>query len=259
MAILELNGKSALLAGTKRMGERVARRLAAEGVDLAIAYRSSRAEAERLESIVSGQVDRSCVVQGDLANEADVDRLINETTNALGGLHFVINLASDYPSATLDDLDGAAWDHAMGLAKGSYLLCASAARVMRHNGLNTNGHIIMFGDWAAGATPYTGYLPYLTAKAAVSFMTRAFAAELAPHRILVNSIAPGPTMRPPDISEESWDKDVLAQAPLKRESSADEIAEIVVTLLKSETITGETIRVDSGRHIAGPGVIDGGS
>ena len=236
----------------------MASRLAMEGVDLAIAYRSSRAEAERLESLVSGRSGKTCVVQGDLTIEADVDRLVNDAADALGGLNYVINLASDYPGATLDDLDGAAWDRAMGIAKGSYLLCASAARIMRHNGLSTNGHLIMFGDWAAGATPYTGYLPYLTAKAAVDFMTRAFAAELAPHRILVNSIAPGPTMRPPEISEDSWDRDVLAQAPLKRESSADEIAEIVVTLLKSETITGETIRVDSGRHLAGPGVVDDG-
>ena len=245
-----------MLAGTKRIGERVAQRLSMEGVNLAIAYRSSRAEAERLESLVSGQGCKTCVVQGDLTNEEDVDRLVGETADALGGLHFVINLASDYPSAKLDDMTGPVWDSAMGNAKGSYLLCASAARIMRNNGLTTNGHLIMFTDWAAGATPYTGYLPYLTAKAAVGFMTRAFAAELAPHRILVNSIAPGPTMRPPEISVDSWDKDVLAQAPLKRESSADEIAEIVVTLLKSETITGETIRVDSGRHIAGPGVVD---
>ena len=51
---------------------------------------------------------------------------------------------------------------------------------------------------------------------------------------------------------------MLAKAPLRRESSADEIAEVVAMLLKSETITGETIRVDSGRHIAGPGVVHDG-
>ena len=247
-----------MLAGTRRIGECVAQRLSMEGVNLAIAYRSSRAEAERLESSVSGRVGKTCLVQGDLTNEEDVNRLVDKAANALGGLNFVINLASDYPSATLDDMSGATWDRAMGNAKGSYLLCASAARIMRHNGLTTNGHLVMFSDWAAGATPYTGYLPYLTAKAAVAFMTRAFAAELAPHRILVNSIAPGPTIRPPEISEESWDKDVLAKAPLRRESSAEEIAEVVAMLLKSETITGETIRVDSGRHIAGPGVVDDG-
>jgi enoyl-[acyl-carrier-protein] reductase (NADH) len=62
-------------------------------------------------------------------------------------------------------------------------------------------------------------------------------------------------MRPPEISEESWQRDVLARAPLKRESSPDDIADLIVTLLKSETITGETIRVDSGRHLAGPGTM----
>jgi enoyl-[acyl-carrier-protein] reductase (NADH) len=60
-------------------------------------------------------------------------------------------------------------------------------------------------------------------------------------------------MRPPDISEAVWQQAVIAQAPLKRESSAAEIAELVVTMLRSETMTGETLRVDAGRHLAGPG------
>ena len=136
IAILELDGKAALLAGTRRIGECVAQRLSMEGVNLAIAYRSSRAEAERLESSISGRVSKTCVVQGDLTSEEDVNRLVNEAADTLGGLNFVINLASDYPSATLDDMSGATWDRAMGSAKGSYLLCASAARIMRHNGLS---------------------------------------------------------------------------------------------------------------------------
>jgi NAD(P)-dependent dehydrogenase (short-subunit alcohol dehydrogenase family) len=171
----------------------------------------------------------------------------------LGGLSFVVNLASDYPRAPFNSLDGAAWDRAMAAARGSYLLAVQGARRMMGNDGPTRGHILQFSDWAAGETPYRDYLPYLTAKAAISFMTRAFAVELAPHGILVNAIAPGPTMRPPEISEEVWERDVLAQAPLRRESSADDIAELAVTLLRSETITGETFRVDSGRHLAGPG------
>ena len=61
-------------------------------------------------------------------------------------------------------------------------------------------------------------------------------------------------MRPSDISEADWEQNVVARAPLKRESSANEIAELVVTLLRGETMTGETLRVDAGRHLAGPGI-----
>jgi NAD(P)-dependent dehydrogenase (short-subunit alcohol dehydrogenase family) len=85
----------------------------------------------------------------------------------------------------------------------------------------------------------------------VDFMTRAFAVELAEHGILVNAIAPGPTMRPPEISERVWEENVLAQAPLRRESTPEDIAEVLVGLLRTESVTGETIRVDSGRHLAG--------
>ena len=128
-----------------------------------------------------------------------------------------------------------------------------AARAMMPNDGPTRGHIVLFSDWAALHAPYRGYLPYMTAKAAIAFMTRAFAAELAPSGILVNAIAPGPTMRPPDLHPTYWRQGAVDKAPLARESSAEEIAEMVVTLLKSETITGEVIRIDSGRHLAGPG------
>ena len=252
--MLSLKGKSALIIGTKRIGAVVTRRLAREGVNLAIAYRSSAAEAQRLRDEAASQVEKAILVQGDVTVEADVRRMTSQAAEYLGGLWFVVNLASGYPRAPLDALNGEAWDEAMDDAKGAYLLAVYGARGMMDNAGDTKGHILMFSDWAAGETPYLDYLPYLTAKASIGFMTRAFAAELAGHGILVNGIAPGPTMRPPEISEEEWVRDVIADTPLKRESAADEIAETVVTLLRSETITGETIRIDAGRHLAGPGV-----
>ncbi len=252
--MLQLKGKSALVIGTKRIGAVVTRRLAQEGVNLAIAYRRSVAEAQRLQDEVASQVQNTLLVQGDINLEADVQRMTSQAAQELGGLWFVVNLASGYPRAPFDVLNGEAWDEAMADARGAYLLAVHGARRMMNNSGDTKGHIVMFSDWAAGETPYPDYLPYLTAKASIGFMTRAFATELAGHGILVNSIAPGPTMRPSEISEEEWARDVIAGTPLKRESGADEIAETIVTLLKSETITGETIRVDAGRHLAGPGV-----
>ena len=252
--MLTLAGKGAIMIGTRRIGEHVARRLAAEGVNLAIVYRSSKAKAQGLYQSLLPVAERVSLIQGDVGVEEDVERMVRVAVEELGGLSFVVNLASDFPRTPFATLDARAWETSMVAAKGSYLLAVHGARSMMKNPGPIRGHVVLFSDWAAEATPYRDYLPYLTSKAAIDFMTRAFAVELAPHGILVNAIAPGPTMRPPDLSEEVWQRDVVDQAPLKRESSAEEICELIVTLLKSETITGETIRVDSGRHLAGPGV-----
>ena len=67
--------------------------------------------------------------------------------------------------------------------------------------------------------------------------------------ILVNTIAPGPTVKPPRMDQETWERNLIDKTPLKRESSSEEIADLILTLLRSETITGETIRVDSGNHL----------
>lgn len=240
--------------GTRRLGAVIARRLAAEGVPMAICYRSSPREAGELQQELQGMGAKVFLVQGDMTKEEDVQRVVTEAAAGLGGLRSVINLASGFEATPFAKLDSLAWDEGLAAAKGSYLLAAHGARKMMQNEGPTRGHIVFFSDWAAGETPYAGYLPYLTGKAAVTFMTKAFAVELAAYGILVNAVAPGPTIRPPDITEADWEADVVAHTPLKRESSSDDIAEIVATLLKSETITGETIRVDSGRHLAGPGV-----
>jgi len=181
-------------------------------------------------------------------------RLVDEARRQLGDLSFCVDAAFDYPRTPFASLTAADWDHAMASAKGAYLLALESSRAMQKNAGPTRGHIVFFGDWAAEETPYTSYLPYLTAKAAVHFMTRAFALELAPHGILVNAISPGPTVQDPAlVSSAEW-KAALAQTPLRRESSQEEMAEMVVTLLRLETVTGENIRVDSGRHLVGTAI-----
>ena len=241
--------KVALIVGTKRVGQIIAHRLAQEGISLAIAYRSSVAEAQNLADSITNV--ETALIQVDLNDEDQVMGAVKETISALGRLDYVVNLASDYPYAPFESLDGAAWDSAMGTARGSYLLGVHAAREMRQNEGPNRGHIILFGDWAAEETPYNDYLPYLTAKAAIHFMTRCLAAEIAAFGIRVNAVAPGPTMRPPEITPQDWDKDIAAKAPLQQESSAEDIAEIIASLLRTSSITGEIIRVDSGRHIRG--------
>jgi NAD(P)-dependent dehydrogenase (short-subunit alcohol dehydrogenase family) len=248
--MIELSGRGAIAVGTRRVGATVVRRLAREGVSIAIVYRRSRDEAEALLESIRADSPQSCLLQADLSVESDVQGLVEAARRELGDLSFVLNLASDYPRVRYEDLDGAAWDKGMAAARGAFLLNLYASRAMLANSGPTRGHIINFGDWAAGETPYEDHLPYLTAKAAVHFMVRAFAVELTGQGILFNAILPGPTARPPNLPDAEWET-ALKSAPLRRESSPDDIAEIIVALLRSDTITGENIHVDSGRHVAG--------
>lgn len=248
--MISLKGKNALIVGAKRVGQIVGIRLAQEGVNLAISYRSSKEEAEQLKKEAEKFKVKAILIQGDVAKEADVKNMVAQTAKNLGSLDFLIDLASGFGKTPLDTLDEEKWGNAMKDAKGSYLLSVYASRQMQKNQSQTRGHIILFSDWAAKENPYLNYLPYLTSKAAIDYMTRAFAKELATHGILVNAIAPGPTIKPPFLNDEYWQKEVIDKTPLKRQSSAAEIAQMIVTLLKSETITGETIRIDAGSHLS---------
>ena len=178
------------MVGTKRVGAVVARRLAQAGVRLALSYRGSKRAAQQLQAELA-PITRTCLVQADVSRPEDVVRLIRTVREQLGDLSFLVNLASGFPRAPLESLDAAAWEAAEPAARANYLLAVHASRSMRRNSGPTRGHLIFFSDWAAGGTPYRNYLPYLTSKASIDFMTRAFAVELAPHGILVNAIAPG--------------------------------------------------------------------
>jgi NAD(P)-dependent dehydrogenase (short-subunit alcohol dehydrogenase family) len=112
------------------------------------------------------------------------------------------------------------------------------------------GRIINFSDWvAASARPrYPGYVAYYVAKAGVKALTEVLALELAADRILVNAIAPGPILAPPEMSKDESDA-VVKSTPLGRWGGEQEIAKAVMFLIDSDFVTGETLRVDGGRHV----------
>jgi NAD(P)-dependent dehydrogenase (short-subunit alcohol dehydrogenase family) len=101
---------------------------------------------------------------------------------------------------------------------------------------------------ASGRPRYTGFLPYYVAKRGVIGLTEALALELAGDRILVNAIAPGPIVAPEGTSAEE-SAAVEKATPLGRWGGEAEIAKAVLFLIVSDFVTGETIRVDGGRHI----------
>ncbi len=122
----------------------------------------------------------------------------------------------------------------------------AAAPAMNKNG---GGRIIHISDWtsASGRPRYKDYSAYYVSKAAIKAVVEVMALELAP-TILVNAIAPGPMIPPPNLSAAEL-QEVADATPLKRWGGAEEMAKAVKFLIESDFVTGETIRVDGGRHL----------
>ena len=245
---MELAGRVALITGGRRIGAVVASELARAGADIALAYRRSRAEAEETADSLRSLGRRVFLVQADLSQPESCDRIIDETVNALGRLDVLVNMASLYVRKPLDELTVEDWDNQLAVDARAAWLCARAA--VPHMRRARGGRIINFGDWVArsGRPRYTGYLPYYVAKAAVIALTEALALELAADQILVNAIAPGPIVAPEDTSDEEF-AGVERATPLGRWGGEVEVAKAVLALIDSDFITGETIRVDGGRHL----------
>ena len=166
----------------------------------------------------------------------------------LGRVDVLITMASVYTAVPIDETDEQAWDRVVDVDLKAAFLCARAAiPYMRTAG---GGRIVNFTDWvaASGRPRYRGYIPYYVTKRGVIGLTEALALELAPDRILVNAIAPGPVLAPEGTTDEEYQA-VEAATPLGRWGGVAEISRAVIFLIESDFVTGETIRVDGGRHV----------
>ena len=246
---MEFTGRAALITGGKRIGAAVAVDLAARGVDIALAYHRSRDEADSTVRRAEACGRTAVAIHADLSKAEDCQRLVDEAAARLGRLDILVNMASVYRAVPLDDTDAAIWDATVDVDLRASFLCARAAiPYMRRSG--GGGRIINFADWiaASGRPRYKRFVPYYVAKRAVIGLTEALALELAGDQILVNAVAPGPILAPPDTTAEE-SASVEAATPLGRWGGEQEIVKAVVFLIESDFVTGETIRVDGGRHI----------
>jgi NAD(P)-dependent dehydrogenase (short-subunit alcohol dehydrogenase family) len=245
---MALTGKAVLITGGKRIGAVVAEALARRGMDVALSYQRSRDEAEATAATIRAAGRRAAVLQANLSRGAECATLVDGAAAAFGRLDALINMASIYRSQPFEDIDEARWDEGLAVDLKAAYLCARAA--VPHMRAVGGGRIVNFSDWvaASGRPRYTGYLPYFVAKRAIIGLTEALALELASDQILVNAVAPGPILAPPDTSDDEL-KSVESATPLGRWGGEAEIATAVVFLLESGFVTGETIRVDGGRHV----------
>jgi NAD(P)-dependent dehydrogenase (short-subunit alcohol dehydrogenase family) len=242
-----LSGRAALVTGGRRIGAAVATALARAGADVALCYRSSRDEAEATATAVRGLGRNAAIIQADLAVPEDCRRVVRESVEVLGRLDVLFHLASVYQRVPYDELTDGDWERVLAVDVRAAHLCAQAA--VPHLRAGGRGRIVTFADWiaASGRPRYTGYLPYYVSKAAVVALTEVLALELAPD-ILVNAIAPGPVLAPPETSAEELSA-VERATPLGRWGGEEEIVKAALFLVETEFVTGETIRVDGGRHL----------
>ncbi len=243
-----LTSRVALLTGAKRIGAAVASALASRGADIAITYQRSKSEAEEVGQAVRALGRRALVLQADVSDPAAAPVVVDVIDRTFGRLDVLVNMASLYQSVPFDALDHAEWSRQLSVdLHGSFLFARAAVPLMRRTG---GGRIVNFSDWvaASGRPRYPGFVAYYVAKAGVKALTEALALELAGDKILVNAIAPGPILAPPGTTEAELDA-VVRATPLGHWGGVDEVVKTVLAFVDSDFITGETVRVDGGRHL----------
>jgi pteridine reductase len=241
----------ALVTGAaRRIGAAIARRLHADGYDLALHYRDSaeamRALATELEAARAGSV---LVLQADLAEFDRLPELVAGTVGRYGRLDALVNNASAFFPTPFGATTPQQWDALFAVnARAPYFLAQAAAPHLRA----ARGAIVNLAD-IHGERPLRGHAVYGMGKAALIHMTRALALELAP-QVRVNAVAPGAILWPEPESGDGKDAAaqaaLLARTPLGRIGTTAEIAEAVRWLLRDAGYTsGQLIRVDGGRML----------
>lgn len=234
----------------RRVGAAIARSLHAAGARLALHYRHSGNEAQRLADELNRQRPGSVSCHAaDLCQVATLPALLAEVLTQHGRLDGLVNNASSFYATPLGQIDEAAWDDLIGSNfKGPLFLSQAAAPQLKE----TQGAIINITDIHA-EQPLKNYPLYCAAKAGLLGLTRALALELAP-AVRVNAVAPGPIDWPIGAAAAEFDgatrQRIIEQTLLQRQGSPEDIARTVRFLLfDAPYITGQVINVDGGRSI----------
>ena len=238
-----LKGQVALVTGAaKRLGRAVALRLAEEGADVVIHYRSSTADAQSAIAEIEKAGRRGFAVAADLTSVAEIKRLFDETAKQFGRLDILVNSAANFLPSIIVSTTEEVWDASLDTNLKTPFFCAQAGAPLLRR---TKGTIINFAD-TGGLLGWPGYIAHSISKAGVVMLTKVLAKALAPE-VRVNAIAPGTITMPGDPPE--WEADFIKMAPLGRTGAPSDIADAVVFLASSKFITGQVLAVDGGRTL----------
>ena len=237
-----------ITGGAKRVGAAICRQLHAEGARLMLHYRNSAGEARLLQAELNHvREDSVALIQADLLDMTKLASLVEQCINRFGRLDGLINNASSFFQTPVGDITPTDWDDLIGTnVRAPLFLSQAAAPALR----KTQGSIVNITDIHA-ERPLKNYVVYSVAKSALVGLTRSLARELAPE-VRVNAVAPGPVIWPEENEfDELARQRIISHTPLRREGLPEDVAKAVHFLLaEASYVTGETLNVDGGRHVA---------
>ena len=246
---MNLKGKVAIVTGgTRDIGKAISLKLAKEGAKVVANYFNNEENAKETLKEIEAAGGTAIIVKGDMTKKADVDNLIKETTTAFGDtIDIVVNNAGGLVARkTIAEMDEAFFNKVMFLNLNSTFLVSKAA--LPHMGSGSS--IVNIASQAGRDGGGGGSLAYATSKGAVMTFTRGLAKEVGPKGIRVNSLCPGmiATKFHDDFTPDEVRKKVEGMTPLRRQGSAEEIANTVACMASSETsfMTGANVDVNGG-------------
>lgn len=238
-------GKVALVTGGSRgIGAAIARRLAADGADVAFTYVSASDRARGVAADIERLGRRALAIRADSAEAEAVVAAVDRASEALGGLDILVNNAGIFPFGPPEEVTREEFDRTLSIHVRAVFLASQAA--LRY--LGEDGRIITIGSCFAQRVPYAGVTLYSMSKSALIGFTKGLARDVGPRGITVNVVDPGSTdteMNPADAPTADAERALTA---LDRYAAPEDIAAMVAHLAGEggRAITGASIAVDGG-------------
>lgn len=250
---LQLRGRVALVTGGSRgIGRAVVERLADEGVDVVINYRSDKNAAVAVVADVEARGAKGVALQADVSQLSEASGLVSQTLEHFSRLDFLICNAGIWEGAPVEEISEALWDKTMQVnMRGTWTLCQAAVPIMKRQRF---GRIVIVSS-TAGQRGEANYSNYAASKGAQIAFTKSLAAELGEFGINVNAVAPGwvdTDMTADALALEN--REAIAQSiPVGAIATADDVARPIVFLCSewSRHITGEILNVNGGSVLCG--------
>jgi NAD(P)-dependent dehydrogenase (short-subunit alcohol dehydrogenase family) len=243
----DLSPKRAALVtgGARRVGRAIVEDLALNGWRVAIHYRASGREAQRLAHQVNNAGGMAVIVEGDLNDIDALPGIVECASRKLGPLTLLVNNASIYEKDAIGSLDKARWlrQFSVNLGAPVFLAQAFAAQVPS----TAEGNIINLLD-ARVLRPTSDFFSYQLSKSALLTATQIMAQALAP-RIRVNGIAPGPVLPSAHSTEDRFGKRI-AKLPLERAPELREFGRTIRYFIENRSMTGQIVALDGGQSVA---------